>query len=128
MAEGTKDRPGKTHYLYGLIKKKETGWVNISDWTNIQININHGLGLNLRQLVVRFFVSTDGTENNSFEVGMAGLSNLGFTVYQTDTNNIQIQTGSAGLTYLDGSGLSQTIDTENWYYNIIVYGIKPKIV
>jgi len=99
-----------------------TGWVANSDWTNAEFTINHALTDNLSDLIVKFYISTDGTEANAFEIHDTGVNgNYGYTLYQIDTANVMIQTGALGLVYIDGSGVAQVIDTESWYYKGKVY-------
>lgn len=103
-----------------------TGWVSNSDWTNVELAVNHALATDLSDLIVKFFISTDGTEANAFEImqgwnrGFA-VADYGFTFYQVDTNNIKIQTGTNGITHILDTGGASTIDTESWYYKIKVY-------
>ncbi len=61
------------------LSKYATGWINRSDWTNVHLgtdttkdadsNLNHALSAPLSELIVKVFVSTDGTDANSFEIG-----------------------------------------------------------
>ena len=122
----------------------DTGWINRSDWTNVHLgsditkntdsNVTHGLSANLSDLIVDVLVSTDGTseatlEANSFSVGgiAAGTSQgRGYEVRQVDTNNLEIQTGNAGMYFLDTNGNGAGIDTESWFYKVVV--TKPNLV
>lgn len=118
---------------FGEMKNYTTGWVNCSDWTDQQLgdtvgsNVNHSLNTNLSNLIVKIFISTDGTENNSFEiiygVNEGGGLTIGISIEQVDANNITVQTGSGGLRYISGSGSGEVLDTENWYYKISVYKV-----
>jgi len=119
---------------YCGIWKYDTGWVACNDWTNQHLgdavggNVVHSLGANLSDLLVKVLLSTDGTDANSFQIlgqgydydNDPGLS-LGLTAFQVDTNNITIQTGAAGVIYMDNNGVVQLIDTEAWYYKVKVY-------
>lgn len=101
-----------------------TGWVSNSDWTNAQLAINHDLGEDLSNLIVKFFISTDGTEANSFEINQFegnAAATTGVTYFNTDSNNITIQTGTNGIYYINSSGSGVLIDTESWYYKVKVY-------
>ena len=129
MIQGTIDYPNIQHRLP---KRYDTGWINRSDWTNVHMgsdttlntdsDVEHNLNANLSQLLVKVLISTDGTDGNSFEVGQGSNNNVGWTVYQVDTNNILIQTGSTGIGYqaVNPGGVSNTIDSDNWYYKIVV--------
>ena len=112
----------------------DTGWINRSDWTNVHLgsnttlntdsNVNHNLNAPLSNLLVKLFLSTDGTDANSFEItpvesGSAG--NYGFTAYHVDSNNLLVQTGLNGIQILQSDGTNLAVDTENWYYRIKVY-------
>lgn len=115
-----------------------TAWINRSDWTNVHLgsddtkdadsNLNHGLTANLSDLLVKIFLSTDGTDANSFEItnvdfSQASASNIkfGIRISQVDTANIQLQTGIHGLVSLTDAGDFIIIDAEDWYYKIKVY-------
>jgi len=139
--EGGKDRPGNNHYLYNLLKRYDTGWINRSDWTNVHMgsntglnvdsNVAHNLDGNLSELIVKVLVSTDGTDNNSFEANAiiyAETSGLlfGVRISQVDSNNIQIQTGANGLYSLLDNGNGLIIAAQNWYYKIVVWKISCK--
>lgn len=124
------------HKIESLITKYDTGWINRSDWTNVHMgsdttknadsNVAHSLNGNLSELIVKVLISTDGTDNNSFEINLVQTSNseiTGITFEQVDINNIIVQTGSGGIRYMDSSGASSLLDTEDWYYKIVVYKI-----
>ncbi len=117
----------------------EMGGAGVADWTNVHLgndptdptdNLTHGLGAPISDLLVKVLISTDGTDANSFEVGISdytdqtsGVMFIGWTVYQVDNNNIKIQTGSQGLTIraIDATGAGDAINTENWSYKIKVW-------
>jgi microcystin-dependent protein len=114
----------------------DTGWIACSDWTDQHLgstlgeNVVHNLNANLSGLIVKVLISTDGTDINSFEVGLAGPGygeDRGVTIYQRDINSIRVQTGGYGILYLpEPNPVNTIIDTEAWYYKIVVY--KPKTV
>lgn len=82
-------------------------------------NVCHELGLNLNQIRVEVYFSTDGTENNSrsfIYYSYYTASAVGIVPYQTDINNIKLQTGDAGVATLDDNGNTVAIDTEDYYY------------
>lgn len=115
-----------------------TTWISRSDWTNVHIgssttknadsDINHALGISLLNLNVKVLISTDGTDNNSFEIidsdfTSAGSAQTGITAFQVDTNNITIQSGTDGIDYIAGNGGTVLIDSEDWFYKIKVWEI-----
>lgn len=111
----------------------DTGWVANSDWTNADLNVTHNLNANLSDLIVKFFISTDGTEANSFEVGndtayhSSGDFQYGITFLNDSVNQFHVQTGVNGLYYIrDADGQIVVIDTESWYYKVKVY--KPDVI
>ena len=91
-------------------------------------NICHNFGINLRDITLKFVVSTDGTENNSFQLmdmqydnAVPSNNDYGFTFYQVDTNNVKIQTGSSGMVYVvDAGGGPNSLTNQNYYYNVII--------
>ena len=73
----------------------DTGWVqNLltspnGDWTNVDINISHNLSANISDLIIQFYISSDGTETNSVMVPLArdhgeADAHYGATVYNID--------------------------------------------
>lgn len=113
--------------------KYETGWVGpISDWTNAEFSVVHNLNANLSDLIVKFFLSSDGTEDNAFEIRYATVTFdqasptsitllRGLTIFQVGSNQIKIQTGEDGLVYIADDGTLPNIDTESYYYKVVVY-------
>ncbi|MBU1078452.1 MAG: hypothetical protein KKH98_14235 [Spirochaetes bacterium] len=129
---------------YFHIKKFELGWKlnnmsggGVGEWRNVHLgndpddktdNLTHSLNAHLRELSVKVFISTDGTDENSFEViGVAWRVDTG-TIYGTmpfevDVNNIIIQTGAGGINYISTTGGLVSLSTEAYYYNIVIYHI-----
>jgi hypothetical protein len=102
----------------------DTGWVANSDWTNAEFTITHNLNANLSGLVVEFLISTDGTEANAVSIGYqtpAGVPDTGIVAYQNSVNEIKMQTGNDGLYILNDSGVRLLVDTESYYYRVVVY-------
>ena len=121
---------------FGTFQSYDTGWVNCSDWTDQTLgdavggNVTHGLASNISQLLIKVFISTDGTDNNSFEIKAteffvdgAGTSTGGITAFQVDTDELTIQTGINGIRYINAVGNLIQINTQNWYYRIKVYKV-----
>ncbi len=112
----------------------DTGWVNTNDWTNQHLgttvggNVTHALGAPLSNLTVKVLISSDGTDANSFEISdtgfdaaVASLIQVGISIAQVDSNNIRVQTGVDGIIVIaNPGGTVATIDTEDWYYKIVV--------
>lgn len=112
-----------------ITNKFDTGWIANSDWTNTEFTINHGLNANISELVIKMFISTDGTDDNSFEINNVEYDSSSASGYQTgtsyfaiDKNSFKVQTGADGLTMIvDSGGTLTTIDTESYYYRCVVY-------
>jgi len=106
----------------------DTGWVANSDWTDLNVSINHALNANLSNMIVNFLLSSDGTDNESImpkhvSYDRASVSDQaqGVVFFQDDLNNITLQTGTDGISSLiDGTGALQFVDTESWYYKVVV--------
>ena len=99
----------------------ETNWIANSTWNNATFAINHDLYTKLTNLDIRFFISTDGTEANSFEINQFesnAAAQLGMTYFAVDVDNISIKLGIHGLYYIDSTGASFRIDTEAYYYKV----------
>ncbi|KKK55883.1 hypothetical protein LCGC14_3070100, partial [marine sediment metagenome] len=117
----------------GNLRSYDTGWVACSTWTNQHLgsalggNVVHNLNAPLRNLVIKVFWSSDGTDANSYVLGTevwshsAGTYHYNFTVRQVDADNIVVQTGSSGLLYINDSGTGISLTTESDYYRIVVY-------
>jgi hypothetical protein len=92
---------------------------------NIDTNIFHNYSRNLSNnfLTISLFISSDSTENNSFRLMDfcdAG-STYGYQVNQIDSNNLKIQTRINGAgSIMDDSGTAVPLDTENWFYKILI--------
>ncbi len=109
----------------------EIGGVGVGKWDNVHLgddpsgddNVTHSLDAPLSDLIVKVFISTDGTDANSFEVVQSTqtAASRGITFEGVDDDNIIVQTGSSGIVYIDSSGTTQALDTEDWYYKIKVY-------
>lgn len=91
---------------------------------NLDSNFYHGYGLDLSDIKnsgLSFLISSDGSENNSriISLGHTRTADHGLVPYQVDSNNLLFQAGNTGLCSISPSGLTLTIDGEDWYYKII---------
>ena len=122
-----------------VLEKKqsyETAYINRSDWTNVHqgsddtknadSNVTHNLDAPLSDLLMKFLISTDGTDANSFEIyqstfdsAQAATVNFGVIINQVDSDNLLIQTGVQGIHFLQSDGTGAVIDTEDWHYKIV---------
>jgi len=130
--------------ITGEILNFDSGWLlnemagaGVADWTNVHLgtdptdptdNLAHNLGAPLSELLIKVLFSTDGTDNNSFEIQLNAMDNAaaagrcyGISVYQIDNNNIKIQTGVDGIVNVADDGTREFITTQNWYYKIKVW-------
>ena len=116
----------------------DTGWVEnllnggtLPDWTNVLLGddgtnpadtVTHNLNTTIEKLQVNFLLSTDGTDANAFRplLSDTGTTDLGIRINYVDNNNISIQTGVNGFRIINSSGNAITMDTEAYYYRIIV--------
>lgn len=121
-------------------KVYDTGWINRSDWTNVHLgstttkdtdsNVVHSLNAPLSDLLVKVFISTDGTDANSMEVLTFSRDSdtstpqyTGYGVYQVDANTIKVQTGSRGVAVVADNGKESIIDSEDYYYKVKVWNL-----
>ncbi len=116
----------------------DTGWINRSLWLNKHLgsnttlntdsNVTHNLDAPLADLLVKVLISTNGTDANSFQTeGIAlqsGVAWYGTQIDEVDSDNILVQTGAGGIYHLNTSGNGVLLDTESWYYKIVVYKIR----
>jgi len=126
-----------TSLLYAFIPsglvtgaRYDTGWIANSDWTNMSALLTHNLNANLSDLIFTLSISTDGTDGNSFRLDQisnlystAGAAdfNYGYEFLQTSLNSVTLQSGKDGIQYLvAGSGVRDELDTEAWYYKVVV--------
>jgi len=137
--------PATKKYVDDLILSFDSGWLlnelggaATADWMNVHLgndptdptdNLTHGLGAPLSDLIIKVLISTDETDNNSFELldthhkysNGAVDSKFGITIYQVDVNNIKIQTATDGIKGIADDGSFTIIDDEDWYYKIKVW-------
>lgn len=102
----------------------ETCLVNEGGGTNKNqdTDILHQLVLPSAMLDFKIYVSTDGTDNNSFFVDASDASEastLGQTLHQTDTSNSSIFVEQDGIIYVDTSKQRQLLDSDDFYMNLI---------
>ena len=93
---------------------------------NKDTNCFHNIGKDIIDLDYRFIISTDGTYNNSFSTGQsisAPANVYGVNIFQIDTNNLKFQTGSNGMIEMSDAGAAGAINTDDYYYEIIVQRI-----
>jgi hypothetical protein len=111
----------------------ETGWTANSDWTAATFTFIHSL--DILSPFVEFWISTDGTWENAFKVDSATqtTSSSGVTFFIRDNNTVEVQTATNGIyvatdndTIAGTPGAPRSIQTESWFYNIIVY--KPQLI
>ncbi len=116
-------------YTFGAtsatVSKYDTGWIANSDWTNAALLVVHSLTANLTDLIIKFFVSSDGTEANAIEIGYAestSTPDIGYGIEYADSDTITIRTGNNGLLYLNSSGVSTLLGAATaFYYKVKVY-------
>lgn len=95
------------------------------DTKNKNSNVTHNLDSNQSQLAMYFYVSSDGTDANSIligtvdSVGSSG-SDFGHTARFSSVNELQIATTTAGLIFVNAVGNAEIINTDDWYYKIVV--------
>lgn len=94
---------------------------------NTDDNLFHDFATNSSDINVRYLISTDGTENNSFEPILMQSANTeltGVSFFQVDTDNIEIQTGSGGIRYIDSNGAPYLLDNEDYFFKAIAERIR----
>jgi len=133
---GTSNATGIVHYINGsvLVLKNVGGSGIFSDTETItgdrggqatltftgssnkdvDSNVYHGLGQYPRYLNYNLYLSTDGTEANSF------LAQKGLTLHTISDNEIKLQSDANGLAYINDSGVETARNTQDWYYNILI--------
>jgi hypothetical protein len=92
---------------------------------NADSNVAHNFGRSQTDLKVFMYWSSDKTEaaTGTYPNYDAG-GNVGWTQFGVDTNNLKIQTGSSGISYMADNGTSTAITASDWYYKVVVYYIK----
>lgn len=108
--------------------KFSTGWGANSDWTDMTLDIVHGLDAPITDLIVKFFVSGTADDNSAIELidhtrtdGSGTSPNAGYQFQGVDDNTIRLQTGADGLIYFNSAGTMNLLDTESWYYKLVIY-------
>jgi hypothetical protein len=106
----------------------DTGWINNSDWTNFTPNHDYSAyfpGVSITELDIRIYMSPDGTNANAFLFEGSSHDNtsiqLGWQFFQGSGDSIDLQTGAGGIgTLFKGTGLYYNIDTESYYYRLVM--------
>jgi microcystin-dependent protein len=116
------------------VPQYDSGWIFNNDWTGRVIPVDYssvsGLqGMTLADLDVDFLISKIGDDSDTFDLKLANNSSAsagprGVTFQQTDTDEISIYTGDNGILYISEINTAAAIDTETWYYRVI---IRPKV-
>ena len=86
---------------------------------------NYFLYENLSDLIVKAYISSDGTEANAIEVfnlgyGYAPSEFYAWQVEQTDTNNIVLRTGREGVMYAVSGSIAVFGVSDTAYYKVVV--------
>lgn len=115
-------------YAAGSIKTYNTGWTQAgSGFEDKEFVATHNLNENLSDLIVKFFVSSDGSEANAIEImsasNEASTQVQGVSFYQNSVNEIKVQTGDDGFRYVADDGTVPILDSETWYWKVKVYKI-----
>lgn len=119
--------------LYSLVDMKlnfDTGWIANSDWTNAELTITHKLGVNMSDLIVRFYYSTDGTEANAIEPFPMGWNtgfaagDYGLSILPIDASSFKFQTGAQGFPIIPDSGFIIVVAAQSDFYKVTVYRLK----
>lgn len=123
----------------------DSGWIPRSDWTNVHLgtgaaknvdaDCEHGLNLPLAFLDVELFLSEDGSDAGTLlhlldarDSASPANNTTGIRVDQASSDSLLLQTGAQGIASLDAAGAAFTVDTENWFYRIIVTEkIRPEL-
>jgi hypothetical protein len=114
------------------------GWINRTSWTggnpgsnttlNADSNINHNLNAPISKLKITAYISVTGSESDAkvytYSGGEDGGSFLGLQFFPVDNNNNLWQTATSGMTEFLSGGGRQTINTENWYYKVVVFRVR----
>ena len=125
-----KVRAGTATWHILEIKANYAKWVANNDWTDAELTATHKLGAPLSDLVVKFFVSTDGTETGAFEIFPQGQNtgyaagDYGFTLFAIDDDSLKIEMAKKGILYTNETGSQIIIAAQAWYYKVAVYRLK----
>jgi len=116
----------------------DTGWIARSEWRNKHLgsdttkNVDSLVSLpfsftDLGDLNITFLINSAATDIGAQEprTNTSGTGNRGYGIEQIDATSLRIQTGSNGVTYINGSGSDVPVDTEDWFYKIIVIKDNP---
>jgi len=108
-----------------------TGWTGpISDWTNAEVTVTHGLDTDMTDLIVKVFLADDADGLNSIELSNnrsnTGGSDWGNTLHAISDSQFKFQTATLGFEHIADSGGSRQIDSETRYIKINVY--KPEVL
>lgn len=128
------------YYTTGWLEN-EIGGASTPDWTNVHLgddpsqdsNVQHNLNAPLSDLIIKVLFSTDGTDDNSWELidavrvldtGSSTNEQSGISILAVDENTIKVQTGTGGVRWITDVGSHDILAAQSYYYKIEVYKLK----
>ena len=92
---------------------------------NVDTYISHDLVKSIGDGLKHYLVlSTDATDNNSFityvDRDAGGNVKYNYTLNQISTSQLHIYAAENGFVYYDKTGSAVNVDSEDWYYKIII--------
>ncbi len=106
-----------------------TGWTGpISDWTNAEVAVAHGLDVDLSDLVVDVFLADDASGTNGAALSNnrsnTGGNDWGNVLLAVSDSQFKFQTATLGFEHITDSGGSIQIDTETRHIKVNVYRLR----
>jgi len=109
----------------------DTGWTINSDWTNAELTVTHNFEADLSELIVKLFMSSDGTDANGFDIltitethASTG-SQRGIIAQSVGDSSFKLQTGTNGVDIMNDDGSLTALTSSTYYYRIVVYKLQP---
>jgi hypothetical protein len=88
---------------------------------NIDNNTMHHLSTHLPELEVRLFINSTGVDTGCIEIqSEIHGTTAGYSIHDIDSDNDALYSATSGLQYIDSAYTLQTINTDDWYYKIVI--------
>ncbi len=128
-----------TNRLNNILTTFETEWIPRSEWRNVHLgsnttknldsNVEHLLNAPVWDLKVRLLISLSGDDTDVIipnDSIISGGYSYGYIIFHVDNDNFLIQTGNAGISYIqnsDGQFSNNPIDSDDIHYKIKAFKI-----
>jgi len=89
---------------------------------SVNYNLHDGFGISKTIKIDNFHISSDASESGIIEIKNtnSSVTTSGYNLFGINNNSYQYKISSNGILYFDNSSSAIFINTEDWYYNVII--------